>query len=96
MAVKTCRLICYDVRDERRWRKVEQIVKGYGERVQYSIFRCWLTNQQYEALLWRLELVMAPEDSLLVVPIPENVANQVVAKNLMTNWHREEAPFLFY
>jgi hypothetical protein len=39
---------------------------------------------------------MAPEDSLLVVPIPENVAHQVVAKNLMTTWHRQETHFLLY
>lgn len=39
---------------------------------------------------------MAPEDSLLVVPIPDNVANQVVAKNPMTAWHRQKARFLLY
>jgi len=94
MAVKKCRLICYDVRDEKRWRKVEKLVKGYGERVQYSVFRCWLTDRQCEALLWRLEREMDREDSLLVVPISNDMQNQVIAKNLMTDWGKPKGPFV--
>ncbi|MGI6035531.1 MAG: hypothetical protein ACOYCE_07005 [Limnochordia bacterium] len=52
-------------------------------------------NCRLLTLLGRLELEMAPED-LLVIPIPEKVANQVVAKNLMTAWHRQKTPFLLY
>ncbi|NMB17085.1 MAG: hypothetical protein GX980_08240 [Firmicutes bacterium] len=53
-------------------------------------------NCRLLTLLGRLELETAPEDSLLVIPIPEKVANQVVAKNLMTAWHRQKTPFLLY
>lgn len=71
-------------------------MKGYGERVQYSIFRCWLTDRQYEALLWRLEEELAPEDSLLVIPLPEEVQRRIVYKNLMTDWERPDDPYVLF
>src|SRR5262249_25938031 len=37
-------LVCYDVRDPDRLRKTAKHLEGYGERVQYSVFRCWLTR----------------------------------------------------
>ena len=39
-------LICYDVRDPKRLRKTAKHMEGYGERMQYSVFRCWLTPRQ--------------------------------------------------
>lgn len=96
MANRTCRIVCYDIRDDQRWRRVEKIVKGYGERIQYSIFRCWLTDRQYEALLWKLERELAPEDSLLVIPLPPEVERRVVHRNLMTDWERNDDSFVVY
>jgi CRISPR-associated protein Cas2 len=37
-------LICYDICDERRLRKVFQIMRGYGDHLQYSVFECQLTS----------------------------------------------------
>ena len=36
-------LICYDICDDKRLRKVFQIVRGFGDHLQYSIFECQLT-----------------------------------------------------
>ena len=36
-------LVCYDVCDDKRLRKVFQIMRGYGDHLQYSIFECQLT-----------------------------------------------------
>ena len=35
-------LVCYDIRDPQRWRRCFKLLKGYGEGLQYSIFRCRL------------------------------------------------------
>ena len=35
-------LVSYDVRDSNRLRKVAKKLEGYGERLQYSVFRCRL------------------------------------------------------
>jgi CRISPR-associated protein Cas2 len=36
-------LICYDICDDKRLRKVFQVMRGYGDHLQYSVFECQLT-----------------------------------------------------
>lgn len=36
-------VVTYDISDPKRLRQVFQTMKGYGEHVQYSVFRCTLT-----------------------------------------------------
>jgi CRISPR-associated protein Cas2 len=62
-------LVAYDVRDEQRLRRVARILSGYGERLQYSVFRCRLNPVELERLLWELGRVQEREDSLLVLPL---------------------------
>lgn len=83
---KRWRLVCYDVRDERRYRKVFKIVKGAGEPVQYSIFRCQLDDREAERLRWRLAQVMAPEDALLIVDLCPSCSHKVVVRNHIDGW----------
>lgn len=35
-------LVCYDIRDEKRLRRVHKVMKAYGEAWQYSVFCCTL------------------------------------------------------
>lgn len=35
-------VIAYDIEDDRRRRRVARVLEGYGERVQESVFECWL------------------------------------------------------
>lgn len=39
-------LVCYDIRDQKRWRLVYKKLKGCGNRLQYSIFRLNLSKTQ--------------------------------------------------
>lgn len=48
-------LVSYDISDQKRWRRVYKIVRGYGMHVQYSVFLCQLTDQD-EAELKQLLL----------------------------------------
>src|SRR5260370_9431819 len=36
-------LICYDICDDKRLRKVFQTMRGFGDHLQYSVFECQLT-----------------------------------------------------
>ena len=36
-------LVCYDISDEKRLRKVFQTMRGYGDHLQFSVFECQLT-----------------------------------------------------
>src|SRR3954454_11855619 len=62
-------LVCYDVRDPKRLRKTARHMEGYGERMQYSIFRCWLTSRQLQCLRWELTELLAAEDDVLFIPL---------------------------
>ena len=35
-------LVCYDIADNRRRYRLDKLLKGYGQRVQYSVFECEL------------------------------------------------------
>ena len=60
-------IFSYDIRHPKRWRQVYKIVNGYGKRLQYSLFRCYLTQTQMEQARHELEKVMDEEDDLLVI-----------------------------
>jgi CRISPR-associated protein Cas2 len=41
--MRTSYLICYDICDDKRLRKVFQTMRGYGGHLQFSVFECQLT-----------------------------------------------------
>lgn len=90
---KRWRLICYDIRDDKRYRQVHKIVTGAGESVQYSVFRARLDDLEVERLRWRLANVMAPEDALLIVDLCPRCARNVIARNHVEGWAEEPSPF---
>ena len=62
-------LVCYDVRDAKRLRRCAGHMEGYGERVQYSVFRCWMTPRVSERLRWELTAMLDPDDDVLMIPL---------------------------
>lgn len=42
--MRRCYIVCYDIRNPKRWRKVFKIMKGHGEHWQYSVFFCVLRD----------------------------------------------------
>lgn len=42
--MRRCYLVCYDIRDPKRLRRVHKTMKGYGEPWQYSVFFCVLKD----------------------------------------------------
>jgi CRISPR-associated protein Cas2 len=62
-------LVCYDVRDPDRLRKAAKHLEGYGRRMQYSVFRCWMTPRQEQQLRWELTGVLTAEDDVLLIPL---------------------------
>lgn len=62
-------LICYDVHDPVRLRRCAKLMEGAGQRMQYSVFRCWLTTTAMQRLRWELTEVLDPEDEVLMIPL---------------------------
>lgn len=66
-------LVCYDICGDgapARWRKVYTLMRGHGDHLQYSVFRCSLTPLQLERLLGELEVVIDHDrDQVMFVPL---------------------------
>lgn len=58
-------IVCYDIQDAKRLRKVANTVRKYGDRVQKSVFECWLDDEPLEKLIQEsLKIMKVPGDSL--------------------------------
>lgn len=43
-------IVCYDIADPKRWRRVFKLMRGYGEWVQLSVFQCRLSPRRQAEL----------------------------------------------
>jgi CRISPR-associated protein Cas2 len=78
-------LVSYDIRNPERLRRVARHMEGYGERIQFSVFRCRLSPRQLERLRWELAGLTAEEDDLLVVGLCRNCVGRL-RHELRTDW----------
>lgn len=63
-------VVAYDIRDEARLRQVHGVVKGFGERLQYSVFLCDLTPAEKIALKTDLRSVLDHRrDSIVIIDL---------------------------
>lgn len=63
-------LVAYDIADDKRRTKLFNKLKGYGESLQYSLFRCTLTPSERLRLrteAW--ELIHHAEDRVLLIDL---------------------------
>lgn len=68
--MRTSFLVCYDICDDKRLRKVFQILRGYGDHLQYSVFECQLTRSDRVRLKTQLAAVIHhTEDQVLFVDL---------------------------
>jgi len=63
-------IVTYDIADPARLRKVFKIMKGYGEHLQFSVFRCDLTSMMLVKMKAELnEAIHAQEDQVLIIDV---------------------------
>ena len=68
MAKERLYLVTYDISDPKRWRRIFNIMKGYGHWLQLSVFQCRLTARRRTEMTVRLEECMRPtEDHILIM-----------------------------
>lgn len=71
--MRRCYLVCYDIRDDKRLRRIHKLMKAYGEPWQYSVFYCTLKaidRARLEAAL--RETVNLKEDQVVIVDLGGN------------------------
>lgn len=86
-------LVSYDVRDSKRLRKTAKKLLAYGSRIQFSIFRCRLTQNELEKLNWELNQILEEEDDLLIIEICDRCAAKIRDSSGKINWKEEVKTF---
>ncbi|MCK6557393.1 CRISPR-associated endonuclease Cas2 [Candidatus Binatia bacterium] len=71
--MRRCYLVCYDIRNDKRLRRVHKLMKAYGEPWQYSVFYCSLRSIDRVRLELALrEEMNQKEDQVLIVDLGAN------------------------
>jgi len=71
--MRRCYLVCYDIRNPKRLRRVHKVLKGYGEAWQFSVFFCVLKDIDRVRLQTDLEEQMnLKEDQTMIVDLGSN------------------------
>jgi CRISPR-associated protein Cas2 len=57
-------LVTYDIENDRRRTKIHKVLEGYGASVQYSVFECFVSDEDYKGMRRRLRKLMDPKHPL--------------------------------
>lgn len=70
-------VVTYDIPCDKRRKKVADLLEGYGQRVQYSVFECALSAVKFKELQKRLRQQVQEKDSVRIYPISQQMLQQV-------------------
>ena len=60
-------LVCYDIRDPKRLRRVFKAMRGFGDHLQLSVFRCELSDANKVRMQTALQpIIKHDEDQVLI------------------------------
>lgn len=70
-------LVAYDISDHKRLASVAKVCESYGVRVQYSVFECYLDEDEF-AELWAklIAIINENEDRLVAYKIDARSAKE--------------------
>jgi CRISPR-associated protein Cas2 len=55
-------MVCYDIPSDKRRGRVAQVLKGFGYRVQRSVFECEVTAEQFSKMKQRVMKRIEPDE----------------------------------
>ena len=63
-------LVCYDVCDDKRLRKIYRTMRGWGDHLQLSVFRCELSKKERAEMVESvMPIINQNEDQVLIVDL---------------------------
>ena len=66
--MRTTYLVCYDICDDKRLRRVAEVCSDFGVRLQYSVFECDLNASEKVVMEGKLqEIIDSEKDQVLFV-----------------------------
>jgi len=70
MGEMKCYIVSYDIMAPRRLHTVHKTMKGFGEPIHYSVFRCNLTDKgKVELMVALTEIIKHDEDRIMIVDL---------------------------
>ena len=96
--MRTTYLVCYDITDAKRLRRVFKTCKNYGDHLQFSVFECDLSPKEKAGLERNLdELIKHDEDQVIFVTLgPAEGRSQRVITALGLPYTKVDTPcFVF-
>ena len=70
MSGLNCYVVSYDIREQKRLCRVHRAMKGFGEPVHYSVFRCDLTRLgRVDMISVLTELIVPEEDRIMIIDL---------------------------
>jgi CRISPR-associated protein Cas2 len=60
-------IVSYDITDDRRLRQVYKAMRGFGDHIQYSVFRCDLSARERIDMIAALHPLIDHEDDQVLV-----------------------------
>ncbi len=71
-------IVSYDITDDSKRKKVAEILKDYGKRVQYSVFECDLNEKHVKQIIEELKPYIEKDtDSLRIYFLCERCQNKI-------------------
>lgn len=71
--MRRCYLVCYDIREPKRLRRVHKLMKAFGEAWQYSVFYCTLKAIDRVRMENALrEILNLKQDQVLILDLGAN------------------------
>ncbi len=68
--MRTVYVVSYDICDDHRLREVYKVMRGAGDHIQYSVFRCELSTRELAELIANLDgLLDHHDDQVLIIDI---------------------------
>lgn len=63
-------VVTYDIGDPRRWRAVYELMQGYGEWLQLSVFQCRLSPRRHAEMVATLDQIIHDhQDHVLILDL---------------------------
>jgi CRISPR-associated protein Cas2 len=70
MGEQKCYVVSYDIMDPKRLHQVHKTMKGFGDPIHYSVFRCLLNDRGKVELVAALsEIIKHDEDRIMIVDL---------------------------
>ncbi|MCK4257659.1 MAG: CRISPR-associated endonuclease Cas2 [Halanaerobiales bacterium] len=88
-------VICYDITDDKRRRRIYELLKDHGQRMQYSIFECMIDEKTFVMLKFKLRRLMdCAADSIIIYSICANCEEKIISMGFYYGGKKKGGEFI--